>query len=123
MKQEKIMELEEKIKKDYSNIAGIVVQKDGQNVYEKYFNNCTADSRIHVYSVTKSILSILIGIAIDKGYMKSVNQKVLDFFPEYKVKKGEKTIQNVTLKDMLTMTAPYKYFLHHIKSILPVRTG
>ena len=110
MKQEKIMELEEKIKKDYSNIAGIVVQKDGQNVYEKYFNDCTADSRIHVYSVTKSILSILIGIAIDKGYMKSINQKVLDFFPEYKVKKGEKTIQNVTLKDMLTMTAPYKYF-------------
>jgi CubicO group peptidase (beta-lactamase class C family) len=51
----------------------------------------------------------LIGIAIDKGYIKSIDQRVLDFFPDYAVKRGEKTIQNVTLKDMLTMTAPYKY--------------
>ena len=46
---------------------------------------------------------------MDKGYIHSVDQKVLEFYPEYTVKKGEKTIQNVTIKDMLTMTAPYKY--------------
>lgn len=109
MNQEKIVGLEERIKKNYNNIAGMVVQKDGKIVYENYFNGCTAASRIHVYSVTKSILSILIGIAIDKGQIKNVNQKILDFFPNYVVKKGEKTIQNITIKDMLTMTAPYKY--------------
>jgi CubicO group peptidase (beta-lactamase class C family) len=51
----------------------------------------------------------LIGIAIDKGHIKSVDQKVLDFFPNYTVKTGEKTIQGVTIKNLLTMTAPYKY--------------
>ena len=89
----------------------MVVLKDGNTLYENYFNGCTANSRIHVYSVTKSIISILIGIAIDKGYIKSVNQKVLDFFPDYTVKKGETTIQNITLKNLLTMTAPYKYVI------------
>jgi len=109
MNQIKISELENKINKDYSNIVGMIILKDGEKVYENYFNECTATSRIHVYSVSKSIISILIGIAIDKGYIKSINQKVLDFFPNYVVKRGEKTIQNITLKDLLTMTAPYKY--------------
>lgn len=108
-RKEKFAELEKTVKKDYSNIAGMVVQKDGKMLYENYFNDCTAHSRIHVCSVTKSIISILIGIAIDKGYIESVNRKVLDYFPDYVVKGREKTIQNVTLENLLTMTAPYKY--------------
>lgn len=117
MDQEKLTELEKKITNDYSNTAGIVVLKNGRTLYENYFNECTAASPIHVYSVTKSIISILIGIAMDKGYIKSINQKVLDFFPDYIVEKREKTIQNVTLKNLLTMTAPYKYkvFAPYIK--------
>lgn len=39
----------------------------------------------------------------------SVDDYVLDYFPDYKIKRGEKTIQKVTLKNLLTMTAPYKY--------------
>lgn len=109
MNQEKIAEMEAIVAADYSNMAGMVIMKDGKAVYEKYFCGCTEADRIHVFSVTKSILSILIGIALDKGYIHSVDQKVLEFYPEYTVKKGEKTIQNVTIKDMLTMTAPYKY--------------
>lgn len=109
MNQEKVIELEQKINNDYSNIAGMVVLKDGKTLYENYFNECTSSSRIHVYSVSKSIISILFGIALDKGYIKSINQKVLDFFPDYKIKRRERTIQNITIKDMLTMTAPYKY--------------
>lgn len=109
MKREKQRELEQMIESEYSNIAGLTVQKDGSLLYEQYFNGCTADSRIHVYSVTKSIVSILLGIAVDKGYIKSVHQRVLEFFPDYTVKNGENTIENVTLEHLLTMTAPYKY--------------
>lgn len=109
MNQEKVKELEKKINHDYSNFAGMVVLKDGKTLYENYFNECTDTSRIHVYSVTKGIISILIGIAVDKGYIKSIDQKVMDFFPDYIVKRRERTIQNVTLKNLLTMTAPYKY--------------
>ena len=111
MKQDKVRKLEDKINKDYNNITGIVVLKDGKIQYENYFNGCSSESTIHVYSVTKSIVSILIGIAIDKGYIKSVDQKVLDFFPNYIVKKREKSIQNITLKNLITMTAPYKYII------------
>ncbi len=109
MDQIKKEELEQKINSEYRNTTGIVILKDGIVLYEKYFKGCTADSRVHVYSVTKSVISVLIGIALDKGYIKNIEEKVLDYFPQYKVKRGETTIQNITLRDMLTMTAPYKY--------------
>ncbi len=97
------------IKNEYSNIAGIAFTKDECLVYEKYFDGYTKDDVVHVASVTKSITSVLIGIAVDKGYIKNIEQKVLEFFPDYTVKRGEKTIQNVTIKHLLTMTAPFKY--------------
>ena len=101
--------LERMIHNSYNNIGGIVVYKDGEVQYEKYYNECRDSDTFHIFSVTKSIVGLLIGIAIDKRFINSVEQKVLDFFPDYIVKKGEKTIQEVTLKDLLTMTAPYKY--------------
>ena len=62
--------------------------------------------RLHSYYV--SIVALLIGIALDKGQIKSIDDKVLDYFPDYKVKRGEKTIYDVTIKHLLTMRAPYK---------------
>lgn len=109
MNQNKIKELEKIINNDYCNITGIVIQNGSIKSYENYFNEYTANNAVHVYSVTKSIISIMIGITIDKGYIKSVDQQVLDFFPDYIVKTGENTIQEITIKNLLTMTAPYKY--------------
>ncbi|WP_455683561.1 serine hydrolase domain-containing protein [Thomasclavelia sp.] len=109
MDREKLIVLEKIINKDYDNIAGIAVLQNGMIKYENYFNDCTSSSKVHVASVTKSIIAILIGIAIDKGYIKSLDQKILEFFPEYIVKDDEQTIQKITLYDMLTMCAPYKY--------------
>lgn len=106
---EEVKTLEEIILKEYGNIAGIVVLKNGEPRYEQYFNNCTLTNPIHIFSVTKSIISALIGIAVDQGLIKSVNQKVLDFFPEYVVGQKERVIQNITLKHLLTMTTPFKY--------------
>lgn len=109
MNNKPISNFEDLIKKEYSNIAGIVIIKDELLIYEKYFYGYTKEDVLHVASVTKSIISVLIGIAIDKGYIKNIDQKVLEFFPEYTIRRGEKTIQNVTIKNLLTMTAPYKY--------------
>ncbi|MCH3915960.1 MAG: beta-lactamase family protein [Spirochaetia bacterium] len=104
-----IMELEQLIRTEYADIVGIVVHKNGKRIYESYFDGFNTTDTVHVMSVTKSIVSALVGIAIDKGYIESVDQKVIDFFPGYKPKRGERTIQDVTIRHMLTMTAPYKY--------------
>jgi hypothetical protein len=101
-------ELHRIIEKQQPNICQIVAVKNNKTVYNDNWNNYKTTDNVHIASVTKSIISILIGIAIDKGMIESVNQKVLDFFPDYVIKRGEKTIQDVTLYNLLTMTAPYK---------------
>lgn len=109
MKNANIQQFEQFIENNYNNITGIIVQKNGSKVYEQYFNGYTPDDAVHIFSVTKSVFSALIGIAIEKGYIKSVEQKVLDFFPDYTIPDGETAIQNITIRHLLTMTAPYKY--------------
>lgn len=97
------------VSKNQINICQIAAMKEGKLVYSDTWNGAKNTDNFHIASATKSIISILIGIAIDKGFINNVDQKVLEFFPDYKTKRGEKTIQQVTLKHLLTMTAPYKY--------------
>ena len=92
-----------------SNICQIYAMKGETPFYEDCWRDFKSTDALHVMSVTKGVMALLIGIAIDKGYIKNTDQKVLDFFPEYTVKRGEKTIYDVTLRHLLTMTAPYKY--------------
>ena len=53
-------------------------------------------------------MALLAGIALDQGSIQSLDQKVMEFFPEYLPKRGETTIYDVTIRHLLTMTAPYK---------------
>lgn len=101
-------ELYNLIKEQQSNICQIVVYKSNKKVYSECWNDYKTDDCTHIMSATKSVVALLIGIAIDKGQIGSVNDKVIDYFPNYKVKRGEKTIYDVTIKHLLTMRAPYK---------------
>ena len=106
---EKLSEIEPTIMSKHKNINGMVVLRKGNIVFEKYYNGHNSDDTFHVASVTKSIISALIGIAIDKGYIKNIDQKVLDFFPEYAPDPAEIQKQAITLRHLLTMTAPYPF--------------
>ena len=90
------------------NVCQIVVLKDGAEVFSDVWNGYAKEDCVHIMSATKTIMALLAGIAIDKGLIGSVNDKVQDYFPDYQVKRGERTIQEVTLRHLLTMTAPYK---------------
>ena len=102
------LELHNFIEENQPNICQIVAYKNNRKVYSDTWNNYKDNDCTHIMSATKSIISLLIGIAVDKGQINSINDKVLDYFPDYKVKRGEKTIYDVTIKHLLTMRAPYK---------------
>ena len=91
-----------------SNICQLYAIKDGETVLDYNFHGYKTTDAVNVNSVTKGVMALLFGIALDKGCIKSVDQKVMEFFPDYTVKRGEKTIYDVTIRHLLTMTAPYK---------------
>jgi len=86
----------------YPTIRSLLVLKNGKLVSEAYFKDDHDLIRPHaIQSATKSITSILTGIAIDKGFISSTQQTVEDFFPNYV--SGEK--ENITIAHLLAMSA------------------
>jgi CubicO group peptidase (beta-lactamase class C family) len=96
------------IEKKQPNICQISVLQNGQEIWVEAWNGYEKTDCTHIASATKSVFSLLIGIAIDKGFIGGADDTVLSYFPDYRVKRGEKTIYGVTIKDLLTMRAPYK---------------
>lgn len=90
------------------NICQIVARRNGEEIYSDEWNGYRRSDCVHIMSATKSVMALLFGIAIDRGMISSVEDRVLSYFPDYTVKRGEKTICDVTIRHLLTMKAPYK---------------
>jgi CubicO group peptidase (beta-lactamase class C family) len=106
---EMLSNLDSIIKMQYTNIEGILILQDGYILHEKYYHGKNKENKFHVASVTKSVLSALIGIAIDKGYIKSVDEKVISFFSEYEFNDNNSNRNRITIHHLLTMTAPFPF--------------
>ncbi len=96
---------------DQINLFGfhsLVALRHGTIVYEEYYSGTayvhTRESKHVLWSVTKSFVSALIGIAIEKGFISNTSQKVLDFFPEYTFLNVDSRKEAMTLEHLLTMT-------------------
>jgi CubicO group peptidase (beta-lactamase class C family) len=116
--QEAVSKIEDGV---FKNIHSIVIVKDDSLVFEIYFQGYAWDydadqfkgelidygrDTIHnLASVTKSFTSALVGIAIDHGYIESIESAVFDFFPEYWDEQKEK----ITLEHLLTMTSGFEW--------------
>jgi CubicO group peptidase (beta-lactamase class C family) len=85
-------------------IHSVIVVRNGYIVMENYTGYYTPYTRHTIQSCTKSIISALIGIAIDKGYIDNVSQRVIDFFPNITIENMDSWKQEITIENCLTMT-------------------
>ncbi len=87
------------------DIHSIIIIRHGYVVLEAYAAPFGRDVPHVIYSCTKSITSALIGIAIKEGYIKNTDQKVLDLLPEIKAKNKDKSKEEISIDNLLTMTS------------------
>lgn len=80
---------------------GVLIVSGDSIVYEKCTGDITPDKIAGVFSVTKSITSLLCGIAVDEGYIKSIDDPVTDYLPE--LKKRDPMWQKLTIRHLLDM--------------------
>lgn len=92
----------------YFNICSVVLVRHGKLIFEEYFLDFNRDTVVDTYSVTKSITSLLIGIAWDQGRFENVNRKLFSFFPEHAALNNEQK-DKITLEHLLTMTSGLKW--------------
>lgn len=86
-------------------IHSVLLIRNGYLVCEAYFQPFHRDTRHNLFSATKSIISMLIGIAIKEGKLKGVDQKVVDIFPDLKMPENGLSTKDITLENLLTMSA------------------
>jgi len=90
----------------YGNIDSIVIAKDGYLVHEGYFNGSNVNKLNDLRSVSKSIISTMIGIAVDSGFIASVDDKVMSLFPEYDLLDNWHQRKNdISIRHLLTMSS------------------
>ena len=85
----------------YLNVHSVLIIEDSKLVFEQYFYQYTQDSLQEMRSATKSFFSALTGIALDKGFIKSKNETVLSFFPEYTLNNMTDAKKRITVEDLL----------------------
>ncbi|WP_462319144.1 serine hydrolase domain-containing protein [Marinilabilia sp.] len=84
----------------YQSVAFLVIQRDSL-VYESYWNGYTETSLSNSFSMAKSIVSLLIGCAIEDGYIKSLDEKAINYLPWLKGPYSE----DLTIRHLLTMSS------------------
>ena len=86
---------------DKLGTVAYVVIKNDSIIFEEYWNGYSADSSSNSFSMAKSWISTLVGIAIKEGKIESINQKACDFLPEF----CEGDNSKIIIKHLLTMSS------------------
>ena len=83
-------------------LRSLLVSVGGELIEEHYFNGASARRSANLKSASKTIVAILVGIAIDRGYLEGVDQPIVDFFPD-ELSEAEPVKRSITIEDLLTM--------------------
>jgi CubicO group peptidase (beta-lactamase class C family) len=94
---------------DTGTWAFLVIQND-TILYERYFKGHQHDSLLTSFSVAKSFNSALIGIAIEEGYIKSVNDPITDYIPE--LAERDPRFRDIQIRHLLMMASGLRYEDH-----------
>lgn len=84
-------------------INSVLISQHGELIEEEYFSRMTNRRANNIKSASKSVLSIIVGIAIEKGYLEGVDQPIGEFFPDYFEANPAPDKESITIGDLLTM--------------------
>ena len=98
----------ENVRENGYAIESITIIRNGYMVADAYFYPFAKDRKHIIHSCTKSITSALVGIAIEKGHIKNVNQPLFEFFPEKTIANLDDDKKAITLENLLTMASGLK---------------
>lgn len=106
---EKLIDLIHNIRNgSYKNIHSVLLVKGGKLILEEYFHGFHREKVHQIRSATKSIGSILTGIAIDHRFISGADEKIYPYFKKHETgKKWDEKVRNITLETLLTMTSGY----------------
>jgi CubicO group peptidase (beta-lactamase class C family) len=102
-----LREMERAIQADeFKRITSVLIARQGKLIYEAYFGGSDAATPRNTRSATKTVTSMLLGIAIDRGLLAGVNVPVMPFFQDQQpVENPDSRKDKITVEDLLTMSS------------------
>jgi len=107
----RLNELDSKISSGiYSEIHSLLIIRNGSLVFEKYYKGYSREMPHNLFSVTKSVTSLLVGVALYEGKIKSLDDKIVDLLSEQNpILNLDDRKKAITIKNLLTMTSGIKW--------------
>lgn len=90
-----------------TGIHSVLVIRNGYLVTEAYFQPYTRDTKTHIQSVTKSVIGMLVGKAMSDGYLKNVDQRLVDFYRDRHFENPSRQKDSIQLKHLLSMSSGF----------------
>ncbi len=92
------------------SVKGILITRNGKIVYEKYYSGFSADSIYNVWSITKSVVSMLTGIALKRNDLDSLSEHVCTLMPSNVTTGINENCREITLAHLMTMTSGLSWY-------------
>lgn len=116
--QQKIAALDAAIEADeYRRINSVIVVRDGELLVERYYNGAGREATHNPRSVGKTFAATVLGIAIEEGYIESVDQRLDEFYDLERYANYSDKKASVTLRHLLTMSSGFEGFDFDMSSI------
>lgn len=96
--------------------ASFMVIKDGEVVSENYFNGYGDRSKTNSFSMAKTVTTLLLGIAIEEGYIRDLDQPIIDFIPEFA---NDPLGKKATIAQFSLMNSGYEWNEHYYTPFSP----
>lgn len=87
------------------HVRSLLIARHGQLVFEKYYGDAARDELQNIQSMTKSVSSALVGIALKKGLITSLDNSVVGYFPECRNDIHDERVRSITIRHILTMSS------------------
>ncbi len=88
---------------EISSLRSLLIQQHGELLGETYFNGRSQDRAFNIKSASKSIIGLLVGIAIQEGFIPSVDEPITTYFPEYFEENPDPKKEQITVRNLLSM--------------------
>jgi CubicO group peptidase (beta-lactamase class C family) len=113
MREPKILaQIDQYVEEHFPTLLSLLVISHGALLFERYYHQSGVEDCVNVKSVTKSIISALVGIALREGYLTSLDQRVSEFFPQYFPATDDPRKREITLKHLLTLRSGLSWAEH-----------
>ena len=97
--------LDQIIRRQHPNVRALLIGRSGRGLVERYYGGSSWDDHANIYGITNTVLSMLIGVALEERAIGGVSHSLAQLLPRRLTRRAPPAVRSITLRQLLTMTS------------------